>query len=78
MNVCNRLLGCKSIAVSALLLDAQLPHPVNVVAATPLAKQVVGCGEMNSEEIIDNRIMRKLDETGFIDRTYAAHGASLK
>jgi hypothetical protein len=26
------------------------------------------------EEVIDNRIMRKLDETGFIDRAHAAQG----
>lgn len=35
-------------------------------------------GEVKSEEIIDNRIMRKLDESGFIDRAYAAYGATLK
>jgi ABC-type nitrate/sulfonate/bicarbonate transport system substrate-binding protein len=34
-------------------------------------------GEVKAEEIIDNRIMHKLDESGFIDRTYAAHGAKL-
>jgi ABC-type nitrate/sulfonate/bicarbonate transport system substrate-binding protein len=34
-------------------------------------------GELKAEEMIDNRIMRKLDESGFIDRTYAAHGAKL-
>ena len=26
------------------------------------------------EKVIDNRIMRKLDERGFIDRAYAAQG----
>ena len=34
-------------------------------------------GEVKAEDLIDNRIMRKLDESGFIDRTYAAHGAKL-
>jgi hypothetical protein len=34
-------------------------------------------GEVKAEDIIDNRIMRKLDESGFIDRAYAAHGAKL-
>ncbi|HVO95905.1 MAG TPA: ABC transporter substrate-binding protein [Terriglobales bacterium] len=35
-------------------------------------------GEIKAEEVIDARIMRKLDESGFIDRAYAAQGASLK
>ena len=35
-------------------------------------------GEIKVEDVIDNRIMRKLDESGFIDRAYAAQGASLK
>jgi ABC-type nitrate/sulfonate/bicarbonate transport system substrate-binding protein len=35
-------------------------------------------GEIKVEDVIDSRIMRKLDETGFIDRAYAAQGASLK
>jgi ABC-type nitrate/sulfonate/bicarbonate transport system substrate-binding protein len=35
-------------------------------------------GEIKVEEVIDNRIMRKLDESGFIDRAYAAQGSSLK
>jgi ABC-type nitrate/sulfonate/bicarbonate transport system substrate-binding protein len=34
-------------------------------------------GELKAEDLIDNRIMRKLDESGFIERTYAAHGAKL-
>jgi ABC-type nitrate/sulfonate/bicarbonate transport system substrate-binding protein len=34
--------------------------------------------EVKVEDVIDNRIMRKLDESGFIDRVFAAHGASLK
>ena len=34
-------------------------------------------GDVKAEDIIDNRIMRKLDESGFIQRTYAAHGAKL-
>ena len=35
-------------------------------------------GEIKAEEVIDSRIMRKLDESGFIDRTYAAQGVILK
>jgi NitT/TauT family transport system substrate-binding protein len=35
-------------------------------------------GELKVEEVVDNRIMRKLDESGFIDRAFAAQGASLK
>ena len=32
-------------------------------------------GEIKVDEVIDSRIMRKLDESGFIDRAYAAQGA---
>jgi NitT/TauT family transport system substrate-binding protein len=35
-------------------------------------------GELKIEDIVDNRIMRKLEESGFIDRAYAAQGASIK
>ena len=35
-------------------------------------------GEVKLEEVIDSRIMRKLDESGFIDRAYAAQGVNLK
>ncbi|HET7007083.1 MAG TPA: ABC transporter substrate-binding protein [Candidatus Binatia bacterium] len=35
-------------------------------------------GDVKVENVIDDRIMRKLDESGFIDRTYAAQGVSLK
>ncbi len=35
-------------------------------------------GEVKAEDVIDNRIMRKLDESGFIERAYATYGASLK
>src|SRR4030095_4685949 len=35
-------------------------------------------GDLKVEDIVDNRIMRKLDESGFIDRAFAAQGASLK
>jgi NitT/TauT family transport system substrate-binding protein len=35
-------------------------------------------GDLKIDEIVDNRIMRRLEESGFIDRVYAAHGASLK
>ena len=34
-------------------------------------------GELKLEDVVDNRIMRKLDESGFIERAYAAQGASL-
>jgi len=35
-------------------------------------------GDLRVEDVVDNRIMRKLDESGFIDRAFAAQGASLK
>jgi hypothetical protein len=35
-------------------------------------------GDLKVEEIVDNRIMRKLEESGFIDRAFAAQGISLK
>ena len=35
-------------------------------------------GELKVEDVVDNRIMRKLDESGFIERAYAAQGASIK
>jgi ABC-type nitrate/sulfonate/bicarbonate transport system substrate-binding protein len=35
-------------------------------------------GELKVEDIVDNRIMRKLDESGFIERVYAAQGAGVK
>ncbi len=35
-------------------------------------------GALKVEDIVDNRIMRRLDESGFIERVYAAQGASLK
>lgn len=35
-------------------------------------------GELKLEDIVDDRIMRRLDESGFIERTFAAFGASLK
>lgn len=34
--------------------------------------------EVKVEDVVDNRIMRKLDESGFIDRVFAAQGASFK
>ncbi|MSP37610.1 MAG: ABC transporter substrate-binding protein [Deltaproteobacteria bacterium] len=34
--------------------------------------------DIKVENVVDDRIMRKLDESGFIDRAYAAQGASLK
>jgi NitT/TauT family transport system substrate-binding protein len=35
-------------------------------------------GDIKVENVVDDRIMRKLDESGFIDRAYAAQGISLK
>ena len=35
-------------------------------------------GEVKAEDVIDNRLMRKLDESGFIDRAYAAQGVSIR
>ena len=35
-------------------------------------------GDVKVEDVIDNRIMRKLDESGFIERAYAAQGLSIK
>jgi hypothetical protein len=32
--------------------------------------------EVKVEDVIDSRIMRKLDDSGFIDRMYAAHGVN--
>jgi NitT/TauT family transport system substrate-binding protein len=34
-------------------------------------------GEVKVEDVLDNRIMRKLDESGFIERAYATQGVSL-
>lgn len=35
-------------------------------------------GDLRVEDVVDNRIMRKLDKSGFIDRAFAAQGASFK
>jgi len=35
-------------------------------------------GDLRVEDVVDNRIMRKLDESGFIDRAFVAQGASFK
>jgi ABC-type nitrate/sulfonate/bicarbonate transport system substrate-binding protein len=35
-------------------------------------------GEVRVEDVIDGRLMRRLDESGFIDKMYATYGASLK
>jgi NitT/TauT family transport system substrate-binding protein len=35
-------------------------------------------GDLRVEDVVDNGIMRKLDESGFIDRAFAAQGASFK
>jgi hypothetical protein len=34
--------------------------------------------DVKVEDVVDNRVMRKLDESGFIDRAFAAQGASFK
>jgi NitT/TauT family transport system substrate-binding protein len=34
--------------------------------------------DVKVDDVVDNRIMRKLEESGFIDKTFAAHGASFK
>lgn len=35
-------------------------------------------GDLKVEDVIDGRIAHRLDESGFIERTFATHGASLK
>jgi hypothetical protein len=35
-------------------------------------------GDLKVEDVIDGRITRRLDESGFIERTFATQGASLK
>jgi hypothetical protein len=35
-------------------------------------------GDVKAEDVIDARILQKLDDSGFIDRAYAAQGVSLK
>jgi hypothetical protein len=35
-------------------------------------------GEVKVEDVVDNRLMRKLDESGFIERTFTAQGPSFK
>ena len=35
-------------------------------------------GEVKPEDVIDNRLMRKLEDSGFIDKLYATYGASSK
>jgi ABC-type nitrate/sulfonate/bicarbonate transport system substrate-binding protein len=35
-------------------------------------------GDLKLEDVIDGRIAQRLDQSGFIDKTFAAHGASLK
>ena len=35
-------------------------------------------GEVKIETVIDNRIIRRLDESGFIDKAYAAQGIPTK
>ena len=35
-------------------------------------------GEVKLENVVDNRIMRKLDESGFIDHAFATYGVTFK
>jgi hypothetical protein len=35
-------------------------------------------GEVKAEDVIDSRLMKKLDDSGFIDKLYASYGASQK
>jgi hypothetical protein len=35
-------------------------------------------GELKIDTVIDNRIIRRLDENGFIDKAYAVQGTSSK
>ncbi len=35
-------------------------------------------GDVKVEDVVDNRIMRKLDESGFIDRALAAQVANFR
>ena len=35
-------------------------------------------GDVKAEDVIDNRLMRKLDDSGFIDKLYAQYGANPK
>jgi hypothetical protein len=35
-------------------------------------------GDLKVEDVIDGRIAHRLEESGFIERTFAAQGASLK
>ena len=35
-------------------------------------------GEVKINDLNDDRIVRKLDDSGFIDKAYAAQGVSLK
>jgi hypothetical protein len=35
-------------------------------------------GEVRAEDVIDSRLMKKLDDSGFIDKLYAFYGASQK
>ncbi len=39
-----------------------------------LKTQTPGCGEVNIDDIVDNRFIRKLDESGFFDRIYGNAG----
>ena len=35
-------------------------------------------GEVKLENVVDNRFIRRLDESGFIERAFAAQGTSFK
>jgi len=56
-----------------------LPSPNNLRNVQRMLKtRNPKIGEIKTEEVIDARIMRKLDESGIIDRAYAAPWVSLK
>jgi hypothetical protein len=64
LNVFERLeqLGPFELVAVQRLLKAQNPH----------------IGEINLGDLVDNRLMRKLDESGFIERLYTARRRGAK
>ena len=74
-------------------LTAKIPKPMIEVHSKPVLQHILEGlrnaqrlmkirnpkgGEVKVEDVIDSRLMRKLDESGFIDKMYANYGASLK
>src|SRR5262249_27579564 len=43
-----------------------------------LTLRIAKVGEIKVDEVVDTRVMRQLDESGFIDRAYAVQGVILK